>query len=215
MSTTPSPSLKSGNRKWLAALVVADVALILAVMFSGRPDLSTAPEYLVRLILGTAAPLAVFLLVNVLPHNIKAMLVFWRPLGVLPGCEAFTRHGPNDPRIDMAALQRNIGVLPNTAAEQNSRWYQLFKQVENDTTVFEAHRLYLLYRDMAVLSVLLLLAVPAVLWVLHRSSAPTAWTAGVFAVQYLVTALSARWSGVRMVCNVLAVHAARPTKKKR
>ena len=137
------------------------------------------------------------------------MLVYWKPLGVLPGCEAFTKYGPRDPRIDMVALKKNVGALPTDSTEQNSKWYKLYKQVPNEPEVQEAHKLFLMYRDMAVLSLPLVALVPLSLNVAGVSNSTLALAAGLFVIQYLLTALSARWSGIRFVCNVLAIHSAR------
>jgi len=157
----------------------------------------------------TVMPVLVLLIVNVLPHDVKSLLVYWKRLGVLPGCEAFTKYGPGDPRIDMAALKKNVGALPTESTEQNSKWYKLYKQVPNEPDVQEAHKLFLMYRDMAVLSLPLIALVPLSLSVAGASNSTLWLAAGLFVFQYLLTALSARWSGIRFVCNVLAIHSTR------
>ena len=82
-------------------------------------------------------------------------------------------------------------------------------QVARVDRAAEAHKLFLMYRDMAVMSLALVVLVPVALLVVGAAS-PAPWlAAGLFVLQYLVTALSARWSGIRFVCNVLAVHSAR------
>jgi len=204
-------SLKSLNLKWLALLAVADV---LAVLLFVAPEIlsgASLTQVGVGRVLTTATmPLAVLLVVNVLPSDLKAMLVYWKPRGVLPGSEAFTKHGPADPRIDMAALKMNAGQLPTAPAKQNTKWYQLYKQVENDPAVAEAHKLFLMYRDMAALSLPLVVLVPMALYLVGAAQTAPWVAAGLFFAQYLLNAFSARWSGIRFVCNVLAVHS---TKK--
>lgn len=210
MKSNGERSLKSLNMKWLVLLAVADV---LAVLFIVVPKViegaSLTQAGIGRVLATTLMPVVVLLIVNVLPHNVKSTLVYWRPLGVLPGTEVFTRYGPADPRIDMAALEKSVGKLPTDSNEQNSKWYKLYKQVANEPEVAEAHKLFLMYRDMAVMSLMLFAIVPVVLYVLGAAS-PAPWLlAALFFLQYFMTALSARWSGIRFVCNVLAVHSAR------
>lgn len=215
-------SLKSLNMKWLVLLAAADVFFVLLFV---APDLLKGVTLtqigIGRVLTTTVIPVVVLLIVNVLPHDVKSMLVYWKPLGVLPGFEAFTKYGPRDPRIDMAALKKNVGALPTDSTEQNSKWYQLYKQVPNEPEVQEAHKLFLMYRDMAVLSLPLAALVPLSLKVAGVSNSTLALAAGLFVVQYLLTALSARWSGIRFVGNVLAIHssrkvtAAKPTISKR
>lgn len=211
MKISGERSLKSLNMKWLVLLAAADVLLVLLFM---------APEVLIgrtlsqlgigRVLSTTVMPIIVLLIVNVLPHDVKSMLVYWKPRGVLPGSEAFTKYGPGDHRIDMAALKKNVGALPTDPSEQNAKWYKLYKQVPNELEVAEAHKLFLMYRDMAVMSLPLVVLVPLSLHFADASASAPWLTAVVFVVQYLLTAFSARWSGIRFVCNVLAVHS---TKK--
>lgn len=210
MKNNGERSLKSLNMKWLVLLAAADVLFVLLFV---APDLLNGVTLtqigIGRVLTTTVMPVIVLLIVNVLPHDVKSMLVYWKPLGVLPGCEAFTKYGPRDPRIDMAALKKNVGALPTESTEQNSKWYKLYKQVPNEPEVQEAHKLFLMYRDMAVLSLPLVALVPLSLNVASVSNSTLALAAGLFVVQYLLTALSARWSGIRFVCNVLAIHSAR------
>lgn len=210
MKNNAERSLKSLNMKWLVLLAAADVLFVLLFV---APDLLNGVTLtqigVGRVLATTVMPVVVLLVVNVLPHDVKSMLVYWKPLGVLPGCEAFTKHAPRDPRIDMAALKKNVGSLPTEPTEQNSKWYKLYKQVPNEPEVQEAHKLFLMYRDMAVLSLPLVALVPLSLNVAGAGNSTLALAAGLFIVQYLLTALSARWSGVRFVCNVLAIHSTR------
>ncbi len=204
---------KSLNMKWLVLLAVADVLSVL---------LFVAPEFLSgatltqvgigRVMTTTVMPVVVLLVANVLPPDVKAMLVYWKPRGVLPGCEAFTKYGPGDRRVDMAALKKNVGTLPTAPSDQNAKWYKLYKLVQNDPAVAGVHKDFLMYRDMAAVSLPLVVLVPLSLyWISTATAAP--WLAAVlFSTQYLLTALSARWAGIRFVCNVLAVHSTRRIK---
>ena len=203
-------SLKSLNMKWLAALAAADAAILL---------LLEAPEALFEFALSqgivSRAPavfailLVVLLVVHLLPHNMKATIVFWRLRHALPGCRVFTIHGPKDQRIDMGALEKSIGTLPADPGRQNREWYRLYRLVQEEPMVSDAHRHYLLYRDMAAMSLMLALLVPAPLAFLDAALS-TVWTGvGLFVVQYVATAVSARACGIRLACHVLAIHSAR------
>ena len=143
-------------------------------------------------------------------HQLKAALVYWRLKDPYPGREAFTKHGPADARIDMATLKRNVGELPTERTAQNSKWFKLYLKVENEVSVLEAHKSYLLFRDMTAMSLLLAALVPVALY--FTGALPgVVGSAGVwFVVQFLVSCLGARNSGRRFVCNVLAIHS---TKK--
>lgn len=211
---TPERSLKSLNMKWLVMLATFD---ILAVMLFVVPAaahgslLSTAAA--IRASAALVLPVVVLLLSGLMSHSIKAVLVYWKVKDPYPGCEAFTRYGPDDARVDMAGLKRNTGVLPTDPSEQNRKWFKLFKMVENEASVLEAHKGYLMFRDMAAMSVPLVLLVPAGLYVAGVSPGLCAAAAVVFLVQFMACCVAARNSGRRLICNVLAIHGSRKVKQ--
>lgn len=205
-----SRSLKSEYQKWLWMLATADLITVLLFLVPGIPSNASLAELgNWRLLTTVVVPVGVLLLVNALPHKVKCVLVYWKPYGWLPGCEVFSRYAPDDVRIDMANLTKNVGPLPAEAGAQNARWYQLYKLVENQTEILEVHRSFLMYRDMAALSVLFIGLAPLCLHFAGASEEAQWIGAGIFFAQFLLTAISARWSGIRFVCNVLAIHSAR------
>ena len=202
-------SLKAQYQKWLWSLVVADLIVILFLVFPGVPSADDLTKgALWRLLTTVVIPVVVLLVVNVLPHKVKCMLVYWKPFGWLPGCEAFTKYGPDDSRVDMTRLASNVGPLPKSPKDQNARWYQLYKAKANEVEVSEAHKMFLMYRDMATITVFLIPLVPLALY--HAYAPPSSqWIAACgLVIQYLVTALSARHRGIRFVTNVVAIHSA-------
>jgi hypothetical protein len=203
-----SDALKAANIKWLVMLAVFDAAVVL---FFVVPDLVAANTLAILRASSTAVlPVVVLLLTGPLSHDAKARLVYWRMSNPLPGSRAFSKYAPADARIDMKLLAKNVGELPTDPKEQNAKWYRLYKLVNDDPAVSQAHKLYLMYRDMAAMSLLLIPLVPAALWYAGAPPASRWIVVALFALQYLVCAISARHSGTRFVCNVLAVHS---TKK--
>lgn len=205
--TDPDQSLKSLNMKWLVMLASLDVLAVLVFV---------APEFLADTAWSTVAvmrglvtallPVIVLLLSGMLSHETKAKLVYWKLANPYPGCEAFTRHGPADARIDMVALKKNVGELPTDPAEQNKKWFKLYKMVGSDRAVVEAHKLYLMYREMAAISLPLVPLVPIGLYFINAPMKALPMAAGLFAVQFFVCCVGARHSGTRFVCNVLSIH---------
>ena len=205
-----SQSLKAEYQKWLWMLAVADIVVMLLFLtpgFSPKADLSQLANW--RLLTTIIVPVVVLLLVNALPHKLKCMLVYWKPYGWLPGCEAFTKFALEDVRIDMKELCKNVGDFPSEQTEQNARWYQLYKLVENEAEITEVHRQFLMYRDMATLSLPFIALAPLCLFWAGAPSEAQWIGAGIFLIQFVLAAISSRWGGVRFVCNVLALHSAR------
>jgi hypothetical protein len=205
-----SKSLKSEYAKWLWMLLVADLIAVLLFLVPGVPSGASLVELgNWRLLTTVVVPVVVLLLVNVLPHKAKCMLVYWKPYGWLPGCEVFSKYAPEDVRVDMEELGRHVGPLPALPEKQNARWYQLYKLIENEPEIAEAHKSFLMYRDMAVLSLPFIILAPVSLYFAGASAGAQWFGAVIFALQYLLTAVSARHNGIRFVTSVLAVHSAR------
>lgn len=206
--SSSNKSLKSQNLAWLWSVVAADAVVSLLLIFSGSQTPASIKDYAWLRVAGAAiAPVVVLLLTSLLSSDAKAVLVFWRFTSTLPGHRAFSVYATKDSRIDLNALRKNVGVFPEGAKDQNTTWYKLYKKVDNDVAVAEAHRQYLLFRDLATISLLL---APLLAILLYAAGAPltTYGIALVFlVVQYGATAVAARQNGIRLVTNVLALHA--------
>jgi hypothetical protein len=98
------------------------------------------------------APIVFFILLNVLPVNIKEKIAHFRTKNPLPGTRVFTKLIKNDDRIDCKRLKKKIGNFPTIPKEQNSLWYSLYCQVKDQIEVKIAHKNYLLARDLSFLS---------------------------------------------------------------
>ena len=108
-----------------------------------------------------------------------------------------------------------MGELPVDPREQNAKWYSLYKQVDSDPSVINSHKNFLLFRDIAAMSFLLVPTLPLAMYLAGVDTTAilisTAWFLG----QFLVAALAARTTGVRFVQNVLAIYASRNLTKVR
>lgn len=204
-------SLKASYQRWLWSFAIADL-FVVTVIILGNPMAFRWEEAVgFQVVPAIILPVAVVLMVNLLPHRLKCMAVYWRPYGWLPGSEAFTRYAPADARINMSTLARHIGTYP-TDHTQNARWYQLYKCVENEPEVREVHRQFLMYRDIASLSIPMIFAGPLMVYFSGGSALAQWLTSGLFFLQYILSALSARTSGIRFVTNVVALHSSRRIK---
>lgn len=210
-TATSGKSLKRRNMLWLVAVGIVDVIALLVLAFHRPVDDFTADKMTaLRSSLTVLLPVPILFLSYFFSHSQKAVIVFWRIRNPMPGSRAFSVHAPADARIDLDALKKNVGEFPDDERAQNSMWYRLYKLVENDVSVLESHQNYLMFRDIAAMSILLVPLVPAVLFFFGNKPSVVALSAIVFAVQYLITAVAARNSGIRFVQNVLSIHA---TKK--
>jgi len=117
-------------------------------------------------------------------------------------------HAPADHRIDLKKLKKNIGEFPLSERDQNAKWYGLYKQVDSDPSVVDSHKNYLLLRDIAAMSFVLVPVLPVAMYISDVDGSRILICAAWFVGQYLVTSFAAKITGIRFVQNVLAVHAA-------
>lgn len=202
------PSLKDANRLPLYALVLFNAVLFVTVVKSDsllKGDFVTAARDITGVIpAGILALLVGFLNAQASALN-KARLVFGRWEHPLPGAEAFSRYMYEDPRINVQRLTELCTPVPLEPEEQNSRWYELYRSVEADSSVRHVHREFLFARDYTALSlgILLTLGPAGFIWI------PSPRTAVVYAlcliVQFLLARNAARDHGKRFVTTVLAL----------
>jgi hypothetical protein len=187
---------------WMSALCGLDLLFFLSVFL---------PQFFyASLGVSCFIPVVVLLITLVLPQPLKAALVYWRIKNVLPGHRAFSKYALSDNRIDMAALQANVGrTLPTNPQQQYELWDRLYRRVRKEDAAAEPNRRYLLYRDMATISVLMASAGLLFAEMIGIGKNRQAVMAVFFLAQYATTAVLARKAGVRCVKNVLAIHSSR------
>jgi hypothetical protein len=208
-----APDLKAKNSRWLWAVIILDVAILVPIIVtSGTVDGMSIATLMARGVAAAAAPVIVLLLTSLLSADAKAALVFWRFKDGLPGHRAFSVYVHRDSRINLKVLRQKIGEFPISPREQNAIWYGLSQLVAEDASVLQAHRNYLLFRDLSALSFILGIAAPIVV-LLTRGTLATALTVfGVLFAQYVLAAIAGRHNGIRFVTNVLALHGVSPVK---
>jgi len=122
----------------------------------------------------------------------------------LPGCRAFTYFAQADQRIDVARLKASLGSLPEEPKDQNSTWYHLYKLVQDELTVQEAHKAFLLNRDLTGVTVLFFIIGTIALIPAGATTSNVFIYAAITIVEYVFFSIVARNHGNRFVCNVLA-----------
>ncbi|MEH6742044.1 hypothetical protein [Hyphomonas sp.] len=153
-----------------------------------------------------AAVAALFvLMINAQASDVlKARLVYLRWDDPLPGGEAFSKWMATHPNIDPGAVRAAVGELPESRAEQNMAWLQLYRECENQVGVGGASREYLLARDATFLGLIFTFVLGSAVW-FYQSQI-------VWKLAYVLPALSfmlltwraARLNGIRLVKLVLA-----------
>lgn len=200
-------SHKDANR-WPLSLALAANLVVYYFLVRGI-DLATlsgsqALSHVEKLLPGGLAAALCGIINSQLRPQVKARIVFFRWHNPLPGCEAFTKHAPADPRIDMTILESKFGPLPTDARAQNTLWYRLYQQVQNTKAVRQINRNWLFARDYGCVVALLtpLLGVAGIFQMATFSS-----YVGMLAIlggQFLLASQAARNNAIRLVTTVIA-----------
>jgi hypothetical protein len=212
MSATEQ-SLKQGNARAIWLLVFADVAICTLVIGGfGLSQMSFkefAESSLLRgLLMAAAGPVAATFLNDLIPPNVKAMIVFGGWTDALPGHRAFSFHANRDPRIDVSSLRKRVKPFPDDPRDQNAAWYRLLLKHKADSSVVDAHKRFLLFRDSAVLTLLIIPAAALAVTISGISARIGGILVASLALQFVWLAVSGRNAGIRLVQNVLAIESA-------
>jgi hypothetical protein len=203
--------LKDQNRPALVGVLALNLVVFVLLMQTGQltaPDIDAFVRHW-RSLLPAGFGVALAGAVNgLLSAETKARLVFWRWSNPLPGSFAFSRYAQRDARIDIAALRRIVGDWPADPGQQNAVWYRLYKSIEREPAVMDAHRSFLLTRDYTAIACLMFIVAGSLgLWLLPSAVTATTYI-GLLLVQYLLARMAASNYGVRLVTTVLALKAA-------
>ena len=156
-------------------------------------------------IVGLIAPIATFIIDGLLSADAKARVTYWRYSHPLPGSRAFSDHLDKEVRADPDRLVRQWGALPDDPAAQNRLWFRIYKSVDAEIRVREAHRAWLYSRDLNAYAVLFLTIFGTSTLISDARWAVAAWYLVALALQYLAVMTAARTYGVRFVRTVLAI----------
>lgn len=206
---TKTEYLKDSYKSRLYVVAAVNVVLFWALIIF-RSDFSMTWTLLSSVsikerIIGLITPIGVFVLDGLLSADTKARVVYWRYKHPLPGSRAFSEHLKEETRADPDRLVQQWGVFPDAPAGQNRLWYRIYRSVEKEIRVHEAHRAWLFARDLTAYTFLFLIIfgiatlVSGTLW-------PVGWGyIATLAIQYVSAMTAARNYGARFVCTVLAI----------
>jgi hypothetical protein len=203
------PYLKGKNAVYLWSFIGANFAVFLSLLVTRQFAGSSIDHSWQRVtakdgIIAACIPLLAIVLSGVLSDTGKARLVFWRWRNPLPGCRVFSQLIDTDPRIDVPALRRKHGVFPDDPPAQNALWFRLYKQHRKIPLVWEAHKIYLLTRDMATIAAAFVVLFSIGVVAASVNWKTSLWYVGALAVQYVLVASAAQNYGKRFVLDVLS-----------
>lgn len=162
------------------------------------------------LIPATAIVVAIGVLNSFFSPLAKARFVFLRWHHPLPGSRAFSHFAKVDSRVDVDKLKEKTGAFPKSPRRQNSKWYSIYKAMEDAPEVREAHKNFLLTRDYAMFALLICLVLAPLSFKQFPSFTMALSYSGFLIVQVVLVVRAARVHGYRFVTTVLARKSAEP-----
>ena len=141
---------------------------------------------------------------GIISSDLKYKFIFWRLKHPLPGSRAFSLIARKDHRIDMEKVARLFhSGIPKDPREQNTTWYTFYKKHSGKVIVFQAHKAFLLTRDLATLTMIFIPAsiVAHLLW---GTLADKMWIhVGILFVILIAAIIASQNYGKRFVANVI------------
>lgn len=208
-------NLKSRYKKSLIAFLVANLAVFVVMVLGGETsDVQQIADVLMseKGIFIAVAPVIILVINGLVSPDWKARLVFWKYSNPLPGSEAFSKYIHTDHRIDVCKLKGRWGEFPINPIDQNRLWYKMYRSVEGDVRVHEAHHDWLFARDLTAFSIIFLIAFS--LMGFFAVSIGTIYCVYFLALfsQYVLVAIAAKTYGKRFVSNVLVCASQEPNQ---
>lgn len=172
-----------------------------AIGFRINPSLSP----LLIGLLGTGGFLASIALQNLVPRDWREVIVFWRLNNRLPGFRAFSQVMKNDHRINSQRIAALGGGADLPEKKQNDLWYQWYRSLQDEPSVWYVGRLYLAFRDLAAV-ILLTSPIPLISWIISDREIVWAYILSAFVgISYFIAVAVARNKSKELVTNVIAM----------
>ena len=206
-------NLKIRYKKHLIVFLIANVAVYAVMSVGGEiAEIQKAVDVLMseKGLFIALSPIIILVINGLISADWKARLIFWKYTNPLPGSEAFSKHIDNDHRIHAGNLQKRWGALPSDPIEQNSLWYKMYRSVEEDVRVREAHYDWLFARDLAAFSIMFLLVFSAIGFMSISNKTAYIYYFLALVAQYLFVVIAAQTYGKRFVSNVLVCASQEP-----
>ncbi|MBW1958232.1 MAG: hypothetical protein JRI63_06830 [Deltaproteobacteria bacterium] len=202
--------IKSENRKWLIGYLLLHIVIF--ALFSSLINFSLidTDQLISKLkdpqgFIPLTTAILIIVMEGIFKNSVKEFFVFWSFKNRLPGHRAFSHIGPSDTRIDMErGRQMFPDGLPSDPKIQNSEWFRLYRQYQDELQVFYSHKAFLLTRDLTSLTILFIPLSISGHFLLGSKPLMLVYHLLILVMLSIVISLSAKHYAERFVANVLA-----------
>lgn len=146
------------------------------------------------------------LILNVIPSNMKEILIFWKIKNRLPSYRWQDKIAYKDSRINIKLLNRKYGKNLN-AQKQHDIWYKLYQKYKGDEVILESQKDYLFARDLCITTILILTII-IVIYLIGKISINLDMQFIIFNIAillflYIILNIVSKNNANRFICNVL------------
>jgi len=201
-------NLKESNKPYTYAVITALFVLVFLIQLGIEGYMNIKKIYAA---IGISSGVSVIslLLVNIIPQNLKYILVFWRIRRVLPGNRVIELCR-KDERLNMDDLQKKwpkLFLKHMPEQDRNSFWYKnIYKKTQSTTQVVDAHKNFLLFRDLCSATLMMFLCA-IILKLVAIDGLYIKWAVLIFLfLMSLIFSFISRCYGNRMVTSAVAAN---------
>lgn len=212
-------NIKDYREKELKTFVIANILVILyligTITFDGIIENDSYIQLLITIINSSLFSSIIYAMVTVcdcvISSNLKRYLIFW--WNPIPGETIFSdikistkdnRFTTSEVALTYKEIYKNMPTDKKTRYKyQNSNWYCLLNKHESETKVQVAHRDYLMCRDMATSTILMLIVYFLLSLILNLITFNLKALIYLFVV-YLICIIAAKTKSKRFVKTVIA-----------
>lgn len=98
------------------------------------------------------------MILNIIPSNIKEILIFWKIKDRLPSYRWQDKTISTDSRINVKMLNKKYG-RKLIAQKQHDIWYKAYQRFKGEEVILESQKDYLFARDLCITTILILLII--------------------------------------------------------
>lgn len=206
------PSLKTLNMPSIIPITIINVGLLYFFSQGIEIDAQAVKLFMTNWkisgLVAASSTAVIGALSLVLSRQVKDALVYLRWPYAAPGHRAFSIYAQRDIRVDYERLKADLPELHDpwalTPEIENKVWFRLFKANEKAPAVSQAHRRWLLFRDLTAISYLFFCAFVFV--AIYYKPEIDWWFYFLFFTLELLIFWRAAWNtGIQLICNVLAI----------
>ena len=146
------------------------------------------------------------LILNIIPSNVKEILIFWKVNNRLPSYRWQNKVASKDSRMNIKILNKKYGKNISSQ-KQHDIWYKAYQKYKADEVILESQKDYLFSRDLCITTILIMPIILAIFILskicLNIELDFIIMNITILIILYLVFNIATRNNANRFICNVL------------